>query len=118
MRSRRIRRQLRRWRIARDKTHAPTQNQALAALRFLYDAVLVRPLSNVEDFVASPKRGFVPTVLSARELRALFAKLRPLPRLCAELMYSGGLRVSECVAVRVKDVDLDRMEIIVSSGKG
>ena len=97
---------------------ASTQNQALAALRFVYDAVLARPLKRVDDFAAAPKRGFVPTVLSERELRALFAKLRPLPRLCAELMYGSGLRVSECVAVRVKDVDLDRLEIVVRAGKG
>jgi integron integrase len=100
------------------RVSASTQNQALAALRFLYDVVLFRPLSNIDDFVAAPRRGFVPTVLSERELRALFAKLRPLPRLCAELMYGSGLRVGECVTVRVKDVDLDRLEIVVRGGKG
>jgi integron integrase len=57
-------------------------------------------------------------VLSERELRALLANLRPGPRLCAELMYGSGLRVSECVAIRVKDVDLDRLEIVVRGGKG
>ena len=97
---------------------ASTQNQALAALRFLYDAVIARPLKRVDEFAAAPKRGYVPTVLSERELRALFAKLRPLPRLCAELMYGSGLRVSECVAIRVKDVDLDRLEVVVRGGKG
>ncbi|HEX5072494.1 MAG TPA: integron integrase [Gemmatimonadaceae bacterium] len=97
---------------------ASTQNQALAALRFLYDAVLARPLKRVDEFAAAPKRGYVPTVLSERELRALFAKLRPLPRLCAELMYGSGLRVSECTALRVKDVDLDRLEVVVRGGKG
>jgi integron integrase len=101
-----------------DGVSASTQNQALAALRFLYDAVLARPLKHVEEFVAAPKRGYVPTVLSERELRALFAKLGPLPRLCAEVMYGSGLRVSECVALRVKDVDLDRLEIVVRGGKG
>jgi site-specific recombinase XerD len=97
---------------------ASTQNQALAALRFLYDGVLARPLRHIGDYVARAKRGYVPTVLSERELRMLFAKLRPLPRLCAELMYGSGLRVSECVALRVKDVDLDRLEVVVRGGKG
>jgi integron integrase len=97
---------------------ASTQNQALAALKFLYDAVLARPLTGVDDLAAEAKRGRVPTVLSERELRALLAKLRPGPRLCAELMYGSGLRVSECVAIRVKDVDLDRLEIVVRGGKG
>ena len=101
-----------------DGVSASTQNQALAALRFLYDAVLARPLKRVNEFAAAPKRAYVPTVLSERELRALFAKLRPLPRLCSELMYGSGLRVSECVAIRVKDVDLDRLEIVVRGGKG
>ena len=101
-----------------DGVSASTQNQALAALRFLYDGVLARPLRHIGDYVARAKRGYVPTVLSERELRMLFAKLRPLPRLCAELMYGSGLRVSECVALRVKDVDLDRLEVVVRGGKG
>jgi len=101
-----------------DGVSASTQNQALAALRFLYDAVLARPLKRVDEFAAAPKRRYVPTVLSERELRTLLAKLRPLPQLCAELMYGSGLRVSECVAIRVKDVDLDRLEIVVRGGKG
>ena len=104
--------------VVKDGVSASTQNQALAALRFLYDAVLVRPLAQLDDFAAAPKRGFVPAVLSERELRALFAKLRPGPRLCAQVMYGSGLRVSECVAVRVKDIDLDRLEIVVRGGKG
>jgi integron integrase len=104
--------------VVKDGVSASTQNQALAALRFVYDAVLIRPLGQVNEFAAAPKRGFVPTVLSERELRALFAKLRPGPRLCAGLMYGSGLRVSECVALRVKDIDLDRLEIIVRGGKG
>ena len=102
----------------RDGVSASTQNQALAALRFLYDGVLARPLQHVGDYAARPKRGYVPTVLSERELRLLFAKLRATPRLCAELMYGSGLRVSECVALRVKDVDLDRLEVVVRGGKG
>src|SRR4051794_18007727 len=70
-----------------DGVSASTQNQALAALRFLYDAVLIRPLKRIEDFPARQKSGFVPTVLSEREVRALFARLGSTPRLCAELMY-------------------------------
>src|SRR6478609_4209472 len=77
-----------------DAVSASTQNQALAALRFLYDGVLARPLRHVGDYAARPKRGYVPTVLSERELRLLFARLRATPRLCAELMYGSGLRVT------------------------
>jgi integron integrase len=57
-------------------------------------------------------------VLSQREVRALLGRLRDPARLCATLMYGSGLRVSECVSLRVKDVDLDRGEIIVRTGKG
>jgi integron integrase len=97
---------------------ASTQNQALAALRFLYDAVLARPLSRADDFTPAPRRERVPTVLSEDEVRALLAKLSRVPRLCAELMYGSGLRISECLALRVKDVDIDRLEIVVRGGKG
>jgi site-specific recombinase XerD len=62
---------------------ASTQNQALAALRFLYDAVLARPLSRADDFTPAPSRERVPTVLSENEMRALLAKLARVPRLCA-----------------------------------
>lgn len=97
---------------------ASTQNQALAALRFLYDAVLARPLSRADDFTPAPRREREPTVLSEHEVRVLLARLSRVPRLCAELMYGSGLRVSECLALRVKDVDLDRLEIVVRGGKG
>ena len=97
---------------------ASTQNQALAALRFLYDAVLARPLSRADDFTPAPRREREPTVSSEHEVRVLLARLSRVPRLCAELMYGSGLRVSECLALRVKDVDLDRLEIVVRGGKG
>jgi integron integrase len=97
---------------------ASTQNQALAALTFLYDAVLRHPLSRVEGIVPARRPRRIPVVLSQREVRALLAQLRPPLRLCAALMYGSGLRVGECVSLRVKDVDLDRGEIVVRDGKG
>jgi integron integrase len=97
---------------------ASTQNQALAALTFLYDAVLRQPLARVDGIVPARRARRVPVVLSQREVRALLGRLRDPARLCATLMYGGGLRVSECVSIRVKDVDLDRGEIIVRAGKG
>lgn len=97
---------------------ASTQNQALAALTLLYDAVLRRPLARVEGISPAHRSRRVPDVLSQTEVRALLARLRPPLDLCASLMYGGGLRVLECVSRRVKDVDLDRREIIVRGGKG
>lgn len=101
-----------------DNVAASTQSQALAALKFLYDRVLDRPLGPL-DAPAPTRRGKrVPVVLSQRELRAIMAALPEPARLCASLMYGGGLRVLECVSLRVKDVDLDRREIVVRGGKG
>ena len=97
---------------------ASTQNQALAALIFLYDVVLKAPLERIEGIAPARRSRYVPVVLSQREVRSLLGRLPQPARLCAALMYGGGLRISECVSVRVKDVDLDRREILVRGGKG
>ena len=97
---------------------ASTQNQALAALRFLYERVLRVPLNRVDGIVPAKRPRRVPIVLSKREVRAIFRQLSGECRLSAELMYGSGLRVLECVSLRVKDVDLDRREIVVRGGKG
>jgi integron integrase len=105
--------------LARDRGVAPsTQNQALAALAFLYDRVLLQPLEGIEGLRAAPRGRPVPVVLSQGEVRAILAQLEPPARLCVALMYGSGLRVSECVGLRVKDVDLERREIVVRGGKG
>jgi integron integrase len=97
---------------------AATQNQALQAILFLYRHVLVKPIGLV-DGVERAKRGRrLPVVLSVSEVRAVLSEMRNVPRLCAALMYGGGLRVLECVSLRVKDLDFDRSEITVRSGKG
>lgn len=97
---------------------AATQNQALQAILFLYRHVLVKPIGLV-DRVERAKRGRrLPVVLSVSEVRAILSEMRGVPRLCAALMYGSGLRVLECVSLRVKDVDFDRSEITVRCGKG
>jgi integron integrase len=97
---------------------ASTQNQALAALRFLYDVVLQQPLERVQDIRPAQRSRHVPVVLSPSEVRALLSRLGSRLSLCAAIMYGSGLRVSETVTLRVKDVDFDRREIIVREGKG
>ena len=72
----------------------------------------------MEDIAPARLSTYVPVVLSQREVRALLAELPSPVDLCAALMYGGGLRVIECVRLRVKDVDLDRREIVVRGGKG
>ena len=104
--------------VVDDELSASTQKQATSALVFLYDKVLARPLKELGRVAAGRSGTFVPVVLSVRELRALLKELASVPRLCAELMYGSGLRLSECVALRVKDVDLDRLAILVRGGKG
>ena len=102
----------------RDGVAASTQNQALAALLFLYGRVLGSPLPMIEDIAPTRRPWHVPVVLSQREVKLLLAALAEPARLCASLMYGSGLRVTECVGLRVKDVDLDRREIVVRGGKG
>jgi integron integrase len=101
-----------------DCVAASTQNQALAALTFLYDAVLAQPLARIGGIAPARRARRVPVVLSQREVRAVLGRMRDPSRLCATLMYGSGLRVLECVSLRVKDIDLDRREIIVRGGKG
>jgi len=101
-----------------ERVSASTQNQALAALTFLYDRVLERPLTRIEGISPAHHNKRVPVVLSQRELRAILAQLDEPARTAAELMYGSGLRLMECMRLRVKDLDIDRHEIVVRYGKG
>jgi len=100
------------------RVSASTQKQALAAITFLYSAVVQRSLLPISDFTpaSAPKR--LPIVLSEKEVRAIIASLREPDRLAVSLLYGSGLRILECVSLRVKDVDMDRCEITVRGGKG
>ena len=97
---------------------ASTQNQALSALVFLYRRVVQRPLARVEGITPAKRPPRLPIVLSENEIRTILGRLRDPARLCGALMYGAGRRVSECVSLRLKDVDLDRSEITVRGGKG
>lgn len=97
---------------------ASTQNQAFCALLFLYKAVLERPLEKIEDVVRAKRPERLPVVLTREEVRALMANLKGVARLMAGLLYGSGLRVMECVRIRVKDVDFGQHHLIVRDGKG
>ena len=97
---------------------ASTQNQALAALVFLYGRVLRLPLPRVDGVTPARRSRYVPVVLSVREVKSVLRRLRGNAQLCALLMYGRGLRLTECVSLRIKDIDLDRGEIVVRQGKG
>lgn len=101
-----------------DHVAASTQNQALSAITFLYDQVLGRPLSRLDGIEPARQSRYVPVVLSEAEVRAVLRRLDDPYRLCAMLMYGGGLRLLECMTLRVKDIDTGRHEITVRSGKG
>ena len=102
----------------KDQVAASTQNQALAALSFLYAHVIGRPLARVDGIVPAHRPRHVPIVLSRDELRSILRHLREPHDLCASLMYGSGLRLTECLRLRVKDVDLERRELVVRDGKG
>jgi integron integrase len=97
---------------------ASTQNQALAALLFLYREVLGRELGNLGELVRAKRPQRLPTVLTRSEVRAVLGKLEGTPRLMASLLYGGGLRLLECLRLRVKDLDFERGEVTVRQGKG
>src|SRR2546428_8480881 len=103
----------------RGRVSASTQNQAAAALLFLYEAVLGRPLAVVPDGIVHAKQGHrLPVVLTRDEVRAVLRELRGVPQLVALLLYGSGLRLLEGLQLRVKDVDFGRGEIRVRWGKG
>ena len=84
---------------------AATQNQALAALLFLYKEVMGEPLPWLDDIVRAKRPVRKPTVLTGEEVRGLLANLRGPKWLMASLLYGAGLRLRECLTLRVKDVD-------------
>lgn len=97
---------------------AGTQNQALAALLFLYREVLGAELPWMENLVRAKRPRRIPVVLSREEVARLLAALEGPCWLMASLLYGSGMRLLECLRLRVKDVDFARGEIVVRDGKG
>ncbi len=95
-----------------------TQNQALNAILFLYKYVLDMPLNDDIDAIRSKKQKKLPTVLSPPEVSQLFHHISGTNELMAKLLYGAGLRLMECIRLRVKDVDFENHQIIVRDGKG
>lgn len=100
------------------KVSASTQNQALAALLFLYREVLGIELPWLDDIVRAKKPQRLPVVLTVAEVQRLLARLDGSHGLMARMLYGTGMRLMECVRLRVKDVNFERNEIIVRDGKG
>ena len=97
---------------------ASTQNQALSAILFLYKEVLQQDIGWLDGMEHAKRPARLPVVLTATEVRAVLAYLDGRHRLMANLLYGSGLRLMECVRLRIKDVDFDQRQILIRSGKG
>ena len=103
----------------RGQVAASTQNQALAALVFLYRDILLFPVDRVENVVRAKRPARLPTVLTRDEVRRVIAELPRLPlRLACTLLYGAGLRLLECLTLRIKDVDFELNQLVIRGGKG
>jgi integron integrase len=100
------------------KVAASTQNQALAAILFLYREVLGQKLEWLDGVTRAKKPRRLPVVLSREEVDSVLDLMRGRTGLVARLLYGTGMRLMEAVRLRVKDVDLRRREIVIREGKG
>ena len=105
--------------LAVDRKVSPsTQNQALAAILFLYREVVKAELPWLDDIVHDKRRPHIPVVFTSNEVKSILSQLDGTIWLIVSLIYGAGLRVSESVRLRVKDVDFHYRQIIVRDGKG
>ncbi|BCL61580.1 integron integrase [Desulfomarina profundi] len=103
---------------SREKVSASTQKQALNALVFLYRDVLQDPLDNSIAPIRAKRKVHPPTVLSVEEVERVFHHMSGTHLLMAELIYGSGMRLMECIRLRIQDVDFANNNIYVRSGKG
>jgi Phage integrase, N-terminal SAM-like domain/Phage integrase family len=102
----------------RGHVSASTQNQAFSAILFLYQKVLEVDPGRIAGVVRANRPKRLPVVLSVDEVRRVLAGMEGTYRLIAALLYGSGLRLNECLSLRVQDVDLERRELLVRHGKG
>ena len=101
-----------------ERVSASTQNQALSALLLLYRHVIGRPLGELGNVIRARKSKRLPVVLTREEVSAVLNNLAGEQRLIAVLMYGTGMRLTECLRLRVKDIDFGSGEITIREGKG
>jgi len=97
---------------------ASTQNQALSAILFLYREVMVKEIDWITDVIRAQKPKRLPVVFTKQETKAVLLRLSGTTSLMASLLYGSGLRLMECIRLRVKDIDFDSRQITVRDGKG
>lgn len=97
---------------------ASSQSQALNAIIFMYKHILGIKTEWLDKLVRVKRKKFLPVVLSVSEVRNVLSHMKGIPKLMAELIYGTGLRVNECVQLRIKDIDFELKTITVRQGKG
>lgn len=102
----------------KERVSASTQNQALSALLFLYRHVILREVGDLGEVIRARKPVRLPVVMTREEVKAVLANLSGDKWLIASMMYGAGLRLMECLRLRVQDIDFSRGEILVRNGKG
>jgi integron integrase len=102
----------------KEEVSVSTQNQALAAILFLYRHVLKREVGELGNIIRARKPKRLPVVMTREEVKAVLAQLKDDKWLMASLMYGAGLRLIECLRLRIQDIDFARNEIMVRDGKG
>lgn len=95
-----------------------TQNQALCAIIFLYKRVLKREIGDLGDLIWAKKPKKLPVVLTKSEVKAVIAQLHDVKQLMVKILYGAGLRLLECLRLRVQDIDFEYAQIIVRDAKG
>ncbi len=97
---------------------ASTQNQALCALVFLYDHILDQPFGTLHDLKRAKKPKRLPEVLSKNEVGRVLQNMDGVKKLVVKLLYGTGMRISEVLRLRIRDIDFEYQQIIVRNGKG
>lgn len=97
---------------------ASTQNQALSAVMFLYRHVLQKEIDVPPELIRAQKSKTLPVVLTHQEAVTVIGKMTGVPQLMAKILYGSGLRLTECLRLRVKDIDFGNLQIILRDGKG
>ncbi len=100
------------------KVAASTQNRALCALVFLYSKVLQQPFDWLEDVERAKRPSKLPVVITKEEARDVLGQLEGAKWLMASLLYGSGLRLMECLRLRVKDINFGYGQTVVRDGKG
>jgi len=106
------------WLASKRKVAASTQNQALCALLFLYKEVLKKDFGWLDDVERAKRPSRLPVVFTREEIKAILARLEGFKWIMANLLYGSGLRLMECLRLRVKDIEFDYSQIIVRDAKG